>query len=203
MECNSAQRRALVRLLRARGYSTNAFGSIADLIDGLGYIEEGCVLLDLDFEQESLACAYRVLHDERPDLLIIGMVSSSSIREAVQAIKNGAMDVIERPLSEALLMQMLVQAADKLPSHSQHALQTRMARDIVASLTAREFEVLERLLNGMSNKMIASDLAITVRTVEMHRANILSKFRTKSLASLARIAVLGGVGRGPMSDAAA
>lgn len=186
-------RRSLARMLRAVGFRTHAFASAADTIDATAYIEPGCVLLDAALPDGDAFDLLRGLGTLRPELPVIMMDGAANVRTAVSAIRAGAVDFLERPFDDAGLLAMLEQAFAQLPGRVRHELRVRDAIVKGDRLTPREREVLEGMLAGRSSREIGMTIGIGVRTVEMHRANVMRKLDTDSLPALMRLCLLAGL----------
>ncbi|MDH7637800.1 response regulator transcription factor [Sphingomonas oryzagri] len=186
-------RRSLARILRVTGFRTHAFATAADLIDATAYIEPGCVLLDTDLPDGDSIDLLRQLGEIRPDLPVIIMAADADVPAAVRAIRAGAFDFIAQPLADVALLAMLEQAFAHLPQRVRHALKVRDAMVKGGRLTPRERDVLDGMLAGRANREIGDALGIGVRTVEMHRANVMRKLDADSLPALMRLCLLAGI----------
>ncbi len=196
-------RRSLAQALRATGFQTHAFGSASDLIEATAYIEPGCMLIDAslpDGDAFGLLCEFGRL---RPEMPVIMMDEAASVQAAVRAIRAGAVDFIERPFANAALLAMLEQAFAQLPGRVRHELRVRAAVMKGGRLTRREREVLDGMLLGRSSREIGTRIGIGVRTVEMHRANVMRKLDTDSLPALMRLCLLAGLTSVEEEDAVA
>lgn len=188
-------RRSVARMLRSMGFRTHAFASGADMIDGTAYIEPGCVLLEAALPDGDVFELLRDLAVLRPEMPVIVMDEAASVQTAVRAIRAGAIDFIERPFNDAALLAMLEQAFTQLPGRVRHELRVRDAVLKGDRLTPREREVLDGMLAGHSSREIGAMIGIGVRTVEMHRANVMRKLDTDSLPALMRLCLLAGLTR--------
>jgi two-component system, LuxR family, response regulator FixJ len=186
-------RRSLARMLRAIGLRTHAFATAADTIDATAYIEPGCILLDAALPDGDAFGLLGDLGSLRPEMPVIMMDEAASVQTAVRAIRAGAMDFIERPFDDAALLAMLEQAFAQLPGRVRHELRVRDAVVKGDRLTPREREVLEGMLTGRSSREIGGMIGIGVRTVEMHRANVMRKLDTDNLPALMRLCLLAGL----------
>jgi len=186
-------RRSLSRVLRAVGLRTHSFASAADTIDATAYIEPGCILLDATLPDGDAFGLLRELGALRPEMPVIMMDEAASVRTAVSAIRAGAIDFIERPFEDAALLAILEQAFAQLPDRVRHELRVRDAMVKGDRLTPREREVLGGMLAGRSSREIGGTIGIGVRTVEMHRANVMRKLDTDNLPALMRLCLLAGL----------
>jgi two-component system response regulator FixJ len=181
-------RRALQRLLQSAGYTATAYGSGPAVIEAAPALS-GCMLLDLRMpEMDGLEVLAR-LNELGVRLSIIVVTGHGDVPTAVQAMKAGALDFIEKPIDEdrlfaaidaALLTGARENMDDKIVLSSQR----------MQSLSPRERQVLEGVVAGKGNKQIAFDLNISVRTVEVHRTRLLQRLGTHSIAEAIRVAVL-------------
>ncbi|MBA2935918.1 response regulator transcription factor [Sphingomonas sp. CGMCC 1.13654] len=186
-------RRSLARALRAAGYRTHAFANAADTMEATDYIEPGCVLLDTRLPDEDGMVLLRRLGELRAEMPVIVIDQAASVRSAVRAIQAGAVDVLEHPFDDAVLLAMLDQAFAELPARIRHELRVREAVLRSGRLTPREREVLHGMLGGLSSREIGGVIGIGIRTVEMHRANVMRKLDTDSLPGLMRLCLLAGL----------
>jgi two-component system response regulator FixJ len=125
---------------------------------------------------------------------VIVLTGHGDISIAVRAMKAGAVDFIEKPFEKAILLEAIEVAFDRLGDREARASRAEDARTAIASLTAREQDVLDGLAQGLPNKTIAYDLGISPRTVEVHRANVMTKLGVRSLSEALRIAFAAGLG---------
>lgn len=165
------------------------FASGADFLDSLGEIEPGCVLLDIRMPEMDGFQVMAEMARRNIDWPVIIMTGHGEVSIAVRAMKLGAVDFIEKPFEEEVLLGSLDRAFGLLKDRGEKVQRKRMAEERIAQLTAREREVLRGLMAGLANKMLARRLDISLRTVEMHRANMMDRLRVKSLAEALTLAV--------------
>ncbi|MDB5397211.1 MAG: two component transcriptional regulator, LuxR family [Rhodospirillales bacterium] len=188
---DEALRRSLGRLLRAEGFATVSYDSSLSFIDMASNLAPGCILLDVrmpGMDGLELLARLKWIGLRLPVILMTGV---GDIAMAVQAMKAGAADFIEKPFDDAGLLKAIAAALSMAagePHHGEAAVR-------VGSLSPREREVLDALVAGRSNKVIAFDLGLSVRTVEVHRARMLKRLGTHSLAEAVRLAVIATLDR--------
>ncbi|MEG3178679.1 response regulator [Sphingomonas sp. RB3P16] len=190
---DSMVRRSLSFSLSTAGYATRAFASGRDFLDEVDILPAGCVLLDIRMPEIDGLAVLEDLGARIHRLSVIAMTGHGDITTAVQAMKRGAKDFLEKPFTDAALIEMLNSLFALLPAHADAAHERKEAVARVGQLTPRERDVLQGLVAGMSSKAVALKLGIGIRTVEMHRLNLMGRIGTKSIAEVVRIAGLAGV----------
>ncbi len=186
-------RRSLSFLLGAAEIRSHPFGSGSDFLEALPDLEPGCVLLDLRMPQIDGFAVMAELEARNVDWPVIVMTGHGEVPLAVRAMKLGAVDFIEKPFSEQTLLGCFDQAFGLLRERQRSGVRRREAHKRAALLTAREREVLQSLLAGQSNKEIAQALGISLRTVEMHRGNMMDRLSASSLAEALTLAMEAGL----------
>ncbi|HYD38485.1 MAG TPA: response regulator [Allosphingosinicella sp.] len=184
-------RRSLVINLASNGAEAWPFGSGAEFLEILGHLMPGCVLLDVDGPDGLDILA--ALVDRETGWPILAMSARSDVSLAVEAMKLGALDFLEKPVDPAKLAAALLPAWIALEASLERGEARRVAQDRLARLTPRELDISLALFGGCSNKAVAHDLGISVRTVEMHRAHIMAKLGVKSIAEAAVMATHAGL----------
>jgi len=183
---DDALRDSLAWLLESSGHNLCAFASAEAFLEGLDEVERGCVLLDVRMGGMSGIELFEQLRAQNFHLPVIFLTGHGEVPMAVEALKRGAYDFIEKPFGDKQLIS-LVDAALK---HERDAHDSFELRDEVerrfASLTQREREVLRLILAGRLNKQIADELSISIKTVEVHRARVMEKMSANSIAELVR-----------------
>jgi two-component system response regulator FixJ len=180
-------------MLGAAGLQTRPFGSGGDFLGSLGELADGCVLLDIRMPEMDGLQVMAALAERQVAWPVIAMTGHGEVPVAVRAMKLGAVDFLEKPFEESILLTSLDRAFNLLRDRGEQAGRKRTAEDRLAALTARELEVLKGLMAGLSNKLLARRLDISLRTVEMHRANMMDRLRVGSLAEALTIGVQAGV----------
>jgi two-component system response regulator FixJ len=189
---DSAMRESLSLMLTIEGYTVRTHESARTFLDAVRQDESGCVVTDVRMPEISgidLLTTMK-MKERRVSMPIIVITGHADIQLAVQAMKQGAFDFLEKPFDgDALLTSVRKALIHSNDEHARHA-ETRIIQDRLAKLTPRENEVLAGLLNGQPNKIIAGELGIGVRTVETHRASVMAKMRAGSLSELVRMALV-------------
>jgi len=186
-------RRSLSYMLAASDTRSHPFGSGADFLDAVPDLAPGCILLDLRMPAMDGFQVMAELGRRDLDWPIIVMTGHGEVPVAVRAMKQGAVDFIEKPFSEEALLGCLATAFKLLNEREAAGRRKRAARERVDQLTARETEVLEGLLAGESNKQLAQRLGISLRTVEMHRGNMMDRLEVANLAEALTLALEAGL----------
>jgi two-component system response regulator FixJ len=189
MDDDDAVLRSLERLLNSVNFEPITFNRPDMFLAAAQTFKSGCVLLDVRLPGISGLEVQAQLHKMRNDLPVIVMTGEGDIQTAVRAIKAGAVDFLEKPYSDHALLRTIEAAFAK---------ENRLNRDSeiedavrrIAILSPREREVLDGLLAGQPNKLIAYQLGISVRTVEVHRAHMMERLGLRQLAEAIRLGVM-------------
>jgi two-component system, LuxR family, response regulator FixJ len=186
-------RESAALLLEAAGYRVTTFSSGVEFLDRVDPAVPACVLLDIHMPQMDGLEVQRQLVEREIAFPVIVLTGQGDISIAVQAMKRGAFEFLEKPYLNDLLLEAVREAFVKLEATTEDRAVTAQSKASVAKLTARESEVLRGLLAGLPNKLIAYELDISVRTVEIYRANVMDKLDAKSLSAAVRIALAAGI----------
>jgi two-component system response regulator FixJ len=183
---------SLVMLLRSDGLNPSGFSLATDFLDALSPDARGCVISDVRMPGMDGVELIRALKARQCLLPVIVITGHADVTVAVQAMKSGAADFIQKPFESELILR-LVRACleDNDEAVDAGAKRGRVLRRI-ESLTMRERQVLDLIMQGASNKVIAANLTISPRTVEIYRANVMSKMRADSLSDLIRMTLSSG-----------
>ena len=180
---------SLSLLLTAEGYAVHSHESARTFLDAIKQNERGCVITDAQMPGVSGLDLLAVMRERRVSMPVIVVTGHGDVHLAVEAMKRGAIDFFEKPLDgRALLASVrsaLMSENDIYPSNAE----TGIIQERFATLSKREKEVLAGLLRGQLNKVMAHELGLSVRTVEVHRASIMKKMQTKSLPELVKLAL--------------
>ena len=185
---DEAIRRSVGFMLKTSGFHVRTYESGFDLLKSASNLEPGCVLLDIRMPGMDGLEVQATLRDKGVTLPVIIMTGHGDVTLAVQAMKSGAIDFIEKPFEKAVLLGAIEHAIQRLRQSSANRERADDAAVRLQVLTPREREVLNGLARGLPNKTIAYDLGISPRTVEIHRANLMSKLGVRSLSEALRIA---------------
>jgi two-component system response regulator FixJ len=180
-------------LLDAAGYTVTTFASGVEFLDRVDLTIPACVLLDIDMPQMDGLQVQRHLQERGATFPVIVLTGQGGVSIAVQAMKNGAFEFLEKPYVNDVLLQAVGEAFARLEATTEDRAATAQAKAAVARLTGRELEVMRGLLAGLPNKLIAYELDISVRTVEIYRANVMDKLDARSLSTAVRVALAAGV----------
>ena len=176
-------------MLGAAAFDSRPFASGQDFLDALPDLAPGAVLLDIRMPEIDGFQVMTELGARGVDWPVVVMTGHGEVAIAVRAMKLGAVDFIEKPFGEEILVSSLERAFELLKDRGEKAQRRRAALDRVDVLTAREREVLQGLMAGLPNKLLARRLGISLRTVEMHRANMMDRLQVNSLAEALTLAV--------------
>lgn len=178
---------AMSRLLRAVGYAVRAFGSPTEFLNALPLDGFGCVILDLQMPGLSGFDLQAALARTDSTLPVIFLTGYGDVPAAVRAMRQGAEDFLSKRAAKEVLFGAIERAVAQDAKAHAHRAWRREVRGRFAALTLREREVLEHVVRGQLNKQIAADLAITERTVKLHRTAITTKLKVQSVAELVRL----------------
>jgi two-component system response regulator FixJ len=188
-----AMRDSLDFLLGAAGFDVRVFESAQVFLDELANLVPGCVVTDVRMPGIDGMELLRRLGASPRKLPVIVMTGHGDVPLAVEAMKLGALDFLEKPFDDDRLIGMIETAlADCTSGSKSEALSADMAAR-VASLTQRERQVMQGLVTGQSNKAIAREYDISPRTVEVYRANVMTKMQAGNLSELVRFAIKAGI----------
>ena len=189
---DAAMRDSLAFLMESAGFSIACFESAEAFVAILQGIEDGCIVTDVRMPGMDGFELLRRVRQEKPRLPVIVMTGHGDIPLAVQAMKLGAADFVEKPFEDERLIEAVRVALRSVAPAVDEARVEALAR--IETLSPRERQVMEGLAKGLSNKAIARDYEISPRTVEVYRAHVMTKLQARSLSDVVRIAMRGGLG---------
>lgn len=199
---DEAIRQSVGFLLRKAGYLVETYPSGSAFLKSASQATVGCVLLDVRMPDiDGLEVQSRLSH-QGIALPVIMLTGHGDVTLAVRAIKAGAVEFLEKPFERLALIAAIDQALDHAERKGQQQLAEADAVVRLGALTARERDVLDGMVLGRPNKLIAFDLGIATRTVEVHRANLMSKLLARSLSDVLRIAFAAGLSSEPQDKVA-
>lgn len=189
-------RRGASFFLKTSGYAVRTWESGVSFLKEVRHAEPGCILLDIRMPEMDGLEVQQQLNERGVTMPVIVLTGHGDVGIAVKAMKAGAIDFLEKPFDTDALHDAIRRAFEQLTSEKNVMARAAEAEVVLGALSDRERQVLEGLAQGYPNKTIAYDLGISPRTVEVHRANIMTKLRARSLSEALRIAFAAGMGEG-------
>jgi two-component system response regulator FixJ len=190
---DDAVRDSLSVQLESTGYEVASFPSAVGFLEIATSLQPGCVISDVQMPDMDGMELQRRLNDMKLDFPVVIVTGHADVALAVRAMKAGAVDFIEKPFDDEAILNSVQHAQTRFAAQRATAQAGATAREKLATLTPREREVFDEMVRGKQNKMIAHDLDISPRTVEVHRARVLEKLEARSLSELVRLALAAGV----------
>jgi two-component system response regulator FixJ len=187
------QRHTAAVVLAHHGFSTRDYPDAEAVLAAFDSLAPGCLVVDLHMPGMSGLELQHALLKRGCTLPLIMITGHAQVAQAVEAMKAGAVDFLEKPFGEAALLGAVHKALSRLAEDSAGESRRGLARARLASLSPRESDVLRGLAAGHANKVIAAELGISPRTVEIHRARLMERLECRSLADVLRVAMEGGV----------
>jgi FixJ family two-component response regulator len=185
---DAAVRDSLTLLLRTVGLPSRAYASGDEFLGAYTPRHVECLVADIRMPGLSGLELQQELAERHVDIPIIFITGHGDIPMAVKAMKSGAVDFIQKPFRDQDLLDRIHQALQIARSSQDARLETMTIQERVGTLTPREREVMDKVVKGCANKVIAMDLGVSQRTVELHRARVMQKMGARSLAELVRLA---------------
>ena len=186
-------RDALGFLLKSARLAVNSYPSAADFLAALPTAANGCVITDVRMPGMSGVELLKHVKKQKYPIPVIVITGHGDVSLAVEAMKNGAFDFLEKPFDDEVLISSVRNALDHGETQAKGSAERAEILDKLATLSGRERQVLDGLVAGLPNKTIGYDLKISPRTVEIYRANVMTKMSASSLADLVRMALISGV----------
>jgi two-component system response regulator FixJ len=184
---DAAVRDALKLLLRSVGQAVETYASAQEFLDAYSEERPGCLVLDIRMPGMSGLELQQKLNERHSILPIIFITGHGDVPMAVEAMQAGAVDFIQKPFRDQDLIDRINQALEKDAANRAALGERNDIRKRLETLTPREREVLDLVVHGKANKVIAGDLKLSQRTVEIHRARVMEKMQASSLAHLVRM----------------
>ena len=184
---DEAFRDSLQWLLESNDFQVKVFSCAKDFLESCSFEKPGCLVIDIRMPEMTGLELQQTLNREGIRTPVIFVTGHGDIPMAVSAVKNGAIDFIEKPFNENSMLELiggalLLDAKRREEGEQQAVIYSRLAK-----LTAREVEVMECVVAGKTNKLIADQLGITVKTVEAHRSKVMDKMKVNSVAELVQL----------------
>jgi two-component system response regulator FixJ len=182
-------RSAVSLLLKTENLRVTTYADAKAILEGVDASTPGCLVLDVRLPDMDGLTLQRELKTRGVQMPVVFITGHGDIPMAVRAVSEGALDFLEKPFHDNVLIEGVRHALEIDAQHRAGAAEMAQVEERLHSLTPRARQVLECLLDGKPNKLIARDLDVSVRTVEIHRSNLMQKMGAKSASHLARIAL--------------
>jgi FixJ family two-component response regulator len=189
--------KSIGRLLDAAGFLVLTFYSPESFLERVDRTAPGCIVLDLSLPGLSGLELQRVLESQGNPLPIVFLTGRGDIAASVHAMKHGAADFLTKPVDDDVLIAAVRDALARNREQRGIRAERDHLAECLATLTAREREVLERIVAGRLNKQVAAELGTAEKTIKFHRANLMRKLGVRTLADLVKLAERAGVGATP------
>ncbi|MDV2114690.1 response regulator transcription factor [Alcaligenes faecalis] len=186
---DEAVRDSLRWLLEANGYRVRCFASGEEFLSAYDPTQVAVLIVDVRMPGMSGLELQEALITRKSTIPIVFITGHGDVPMAVSTMKKGAVDFLEKPFNEADLRMIVSRMIEQATTRASQAQAQKDQQEVLGRLTAREQQVLERIVAGRLNKQIAGDLNISIKTVEAHRANIMEKLEVTTVADLMKIAL--------------
>jgi two-component system response regulator FixJ len=190
---DQAMRESLAFLLGTVGLEVQTYESAVAFLKAVPELKAGCVITDVRMPELSGVELLRRLRELKLGIPVIVITGHGDVPLAVEAMKIGALDFLEKPFDDEVLLASVRSALNQLDQDQKRQAERGEIEARLASLSSRERDVLEGLVAGHANKQIAYDLGISPRTIEIYRANLMTKMQAASLSDLVRMALVAGI----------
>jgi FixJ family two-component response regulator len=186
-------RRGLERLIRSAGWQAESHATAGTFLDRLPFGGVGCVLLDVEMPGMTGPELQERMLASGVSLPIIYLTGHADVPMSIRAMKQGALDILLKPVEEESILSAIRTAIDRHEFIEASGRQRLAVEQRLARLSPREHQVMVEVISGRLNKQIAGDFGITEKTVKAHRARVMEKLETRSVASLVRLCALAGI----------
>lgn len=193
---DAAVRNSFKLLMKSAGINFIAFGSAQEYLAGFEPKNVGCIILDVRMPGMSGLELQEILKQRHVHIPLIILTGHADVHLAVQAVKNGAFDVLEKPFNNDLLLERVHKAFDVYSDWLKVEVERKEIAQRLGELTPRELEVLDLMVGGRTNKMIAEHLGISRKTLDIHRSKVMGKMKARTVADLVRWRMLDQSGPG-------
>jgi two-component system response regulator FixJ len=190
VEDDEAVRDSIELMMESVGRAAKAFPDAQSFLDEYSNEMSGCVVTDVRMPGMNGMDLHRDLNKLGCNMPVIFVTGHGDIQMAVDAMQNGAFDFVTKPYREQELLDIINRALEKDAASREFLVERQVVQDRLSTLTARETEVMEMMVEGNANKVIGIDLGISERTVEIHRGRVMKKMKTHSLAELVKMVLV-------------
>lgn len=187
---DEAVRDSLKLLLESVDLACQTFASASDFLEKHDRDQHSCLVADIRMPGMSGLDLQEELNHRSSTIPILFITGHGDVPMAVDAMKSGALDFIQKPFRDQELLDRIHQALESDAERREDNRELSETRNRIGRLTARETEVMHRVVQGQANKVIALDLGVSQRTVEIHRARVMHKMQVRSIAELVRVAAM-------------
>ena len=187
LDCDKTSRSRIRRLLEREKFIVRTFSSYWDFKDEFTTLKPGCVLIEPSKKIDKNIENIKFLHDSRSDICIILLYNNFSIKDAVRMMKSGVIEIINKEWSDDEITEYIRNSVDELLKNIPKIRVKEYAESLISQLSERQYEILKHISFGKLNKNIAFETGLSVRTIEMHRNNILKKLNVRSIGDALQI----------------
>lgn len=186
-------RKSTACLLRENNYDIKEYNNSKQFIEELDGGRPACIMLDIAMPELDGLQTQDLLNERGIAFPVLILTGQGDVARAVRAMKNGAVEFLEKPYPEDKLLEALDKAFETLDQRVSQGSKQQEARRKIAGLSKREREVMQGLLDGLPNKIIAFKLGLSIRTVESFRATLMEKLGVRTVSAAVRLALLAGL----------
>lgn len=190
---DASVRKSLKIYLEAAGFTAQTYDDAEQFLAILNPSLPGCIIVDLRMPKKDGIALLQELRASHCEIPVIAMSGLADVSAAVLSMKLGAIDLLQKPIEPTMLIALVQKAIQQSGAIHARRSEAESVRRRFTGLTSREHELLKLVVAGLSNKQIASELGISIKTVANHRAHLMDKTRAMNAADLARLSVIAGV----------